>query len=293
MNIEELLKRPAASPSWQGSWARLWLRPDVFSEQEYLVGAAALDERGLADFRVITGGQKFECIYGPGSKAMFDRMLAELRRCLAKLRAAHEPLTSDRLPDLFRVDPAGSLRESLPSEALERMLADGTIPLEELAPKGKRKRFASRHASDVVNEVLDQVKGKLGIDANSVICEDYYGDQTHQVGVNLVAPGAAGVVASGWYSSAERIQLEFLMGANTLDTYVAATKRDRAKSALFFMRPTSDDGLTRAIASEVEARLNDLEWRLTQQSIRVVTHSQPQAMAEEVADWIHGLGLAL
>lgn len=289
MNIEELLKRPAVMPSWQGSWARLWLRPDVFSAQEYLVGAAALDERGLSDFRVITSVQKLECIYGPGTKVMFDRMLAELRRCLAEVRAAREPLTSDRLPELFRIDPAGSLRVPLPSEALERMLSDGTIPLQEEPSKGKRPRFASRQASDVVREVLDQVRAKLGYEANSVICEDYYGDQKHQVGVNLVVPHAAGVVASGWYSSPERIQLEFLLGANTLDTYVAATNRERAKSALFFMRPTIDDGLTRAIASEVEARLDDLEWRLTQQRIRVVTHSQPDVLAAEVADWVHTL----
>ncbi|WP_157497332.1 hypothetical protein [Diaphorobacter sp. J5-51] len=289
MNIEELLKRPAVTPSWQGNWARLWLRPDVFSAQEYLVGAAALDERGLSDFRVITSVQKLECIYGPGTKVMFDRMLAELRRCLAEVRAAREPLTSDRLPELFRIDPAGSLRVPLPSEALERMLSDGTIPLQEEPSKGKRPRFASRQASDVVREVLDQVRAKLGYEANSVICEDYYGDQKHQVGVNLVVPHAAGVIASGWYSSPERIQLEFLLGANTLDTYVAATNRERAKSALFFMRPTIDDGLTRAIASEVEARLDDLEWRLTQQRIRVVTHSQPDVLAAEVADWVHTL----
>ena len=289
MNIEELLKKPAVMPSWQGTWARLWLRPDVFSTQEYLVGAAALDDRGLSDFRVITSVQKLECIYGPGTKVMFDRMLAELRRCLAEVRAAREPLTSDRLPELFRIDPAGSLRVPLPSEALERMLSDGTIPLQEEPSKGKRPRFASRQASDVVREVLDQVRAKLGYEANSVICEDYYGDQKHQVGVNLVVPHAAGVVASGWYSSPERIQLEFLLGANTLDTYVAATNRERAKSALFFMRPTIDDGLTRAIASEVEARLDDLEWRLTQQRIRVVTHSQPDVLAAEVADWVHTL----
>ena len=289
MNIEELLKKPAVMPSWQGTWARLWLRPDVFSAQEYLVGAAALDERGLSDFRVITSVQKLECIYGPGTKVMFDRMLAELRRCLAEVRAAREPLTSDRLPELFRIDPAGSLRVPLPSEALERMLSDGTIPLQEEPSKGKRPRFASRQASDVVREVLDQVRAKLGYEANSVICEDYYGDQKHQVGVNLVVPHAAGVVASGWYSSPERIQLEFLLGANTLDTYVAATNRERAESALFFMRPTIDDGLTRAIASEVEARLDDLEWRLTQQRIRVVTHSQPDVLAAEVADWVHTL----
>lgn len=290
MNIEELLKKSSSVPNWKGSWVRLWLRPDLFSAQEYLVGAAALDDRGLVDFRVITGVQKLECIYGLGSKGMFERMLVELRARLSELRAAREPLTNDLLPEFFRVDPVGSLRVQLPSEALERMLSDGTIPLEEATPKGKRARFASRQASDVIKEVLDQVRKKLGFDANSVICEDYYGDQKHQVGVNLVASDAAGVVASGWYSSPERIQLEFLLGANTLDTYVSAKKRDRTRSALFFMRPTAADGLPRAIAAEVEARLDDLEWRLTQQQVRVVTHSEPDKLADEVAEWVRYLG---
>nr|DAF77710.1 MAG TPA: Protein of unknown function (DUF3037) [Caudoviricetes sp.] len=289
MNIEELLKKSASTPSWSGNWARLWLRPDLFSAQEYLVGAVALDSRGLADFRVISGVQKFECIYGSDSKVVFERMLAELRECLSKVRAVHGSLNSDLLPDFFRIDPVGTLRDGLPSEALDRMLRDGTIPLEEDTPKGKKARFSSRPAADIVKEVLDKVRNKLGFEANSVICEDYYGDQKHQVGVNLVTANAAGVVASGWYSSAERIQLEFLLGANTLDTYVSAKKRDRARSALFFMRPTAEDGLTRAIAADVEARLDDLEWRLTQQRVRVVTHSKSEDLADEVTDWFRSL----
>lgn len=289
MNIEELLNKPASVPSWRGNWARIWLRPDLFSAQEYLVGAVALDARGLADFRVISGVQKLECIYGAGSKGVFERMLVELRKCLSELRAVHGSLNSDSLPEFFRIDPVGTLRGGLASEALERMLRDGTIPLEEDSPKGKRARFSSRQASDVIKEVLDKVRDKLGYNANSVICEDYYGDQKHQVGVNLVTASAAGIVASGWYSSAERIQLEFLLGANTLDTYVSAKKRDRTRSALFFMRPTAEDGLTRAIATDVEARLDDLEWRLTQQQVRVVTHSKSENLANEVADWVHSL----
>lgn len=290
MNIEELLRKPSALISWQGTWARLWLRPDAFSAQEFLVGAVALDGRGLTDFRVITGLQKFECVYGVGTKSMFERMLADLRRILVELRSSRQPLTSASLPDVFRLEPVGTLREQLPSEALERMLVDGTIPMQEDDPKGKKPRFASRQADEVVKDVLDRVRHRVGFNANSYICEDFYSDQRHQVGVNLVTPEAAGVVASGWYASAERIQLEFLLGANTLDTYVAATGKSKAKSAFFFVRPTEEDGLTHAVASEVEARIEDLEWRLSQQKVRVVTLSDPIVMASEVADWIHSFG---
>ncbi len=285
MNIQELLRQPISPPNWQGTWARIWLRPDVFSVQEYLVGAAALDGQGLAEFRVLTGAQKFECIYGAGSKTMFERMLNELSRILGAIRAERQPLTAVSLPEIFRLEPVGSLREQLASEALERMLSDGSMPLEEDAPTGKRARFASRQADDVVRDVLERVRLKAGIGAESFICEDYYADQSHQVGVNLVTPNAAGVVASGWYASADRIQLEFLLGANKLDTYVAATHRDKRKSGFFFMRPTADDGLPRAVAEDVERRLDELEWSLVKQDVRVVTLSDADTLAGHIAEW--------
>lgn len=285
MNFEALLREPVVAPAWRGNWVRLWLRPDIFSAQEFLVGCAALDERGLSDFRVITGAQKFECIYGVGTKEMFDRMLGELRQVLGQLRESRAPLIADNLPHPFRMEPVGQLREQLPSEALERMLSDGTVPMVEDGPKGKRPRFVSRAADDVVADVLNRVRDEAGLRANSFINEDYYVDQQHQVGVNLVTAKAAGVIASGWFAAADRIQLEFLLGVNKLDTYVSATHRDRTKSAFFFMRPTVEDGLVRAVAQDIESRLDVLEWRLKQMQVRAVVLSDPKAIAAEVCKW--------
>jgi hypothetical protein len=234
---------------------------------------------------VITSGQKFECVYGAGSKGMFDRLLGELRRILAEARAKHEPLTSEGLPEVFRIEPVGTLRTQMPSESLDRMLRDGTVPMEEDEPTGKQRRFASRQSEDVVKDVLDRVRLRVGFDAERFIREDFFGDQVHQVGVNLVTDVAAGVVASGWYSTSDRIQLEFLLSASKLETYVAATRRERSKSALFFMRPTNEYGLTQAVWKDIERRLDDLEWQLVQQQVRVVTLSDAEQMAAEVADW--------
>lgn len=290
MNIQEFLRRPVAASSWSGEWVRIWMRPDVFSAQDYLVGVAAVDERGVVDFRVITGAAKFECIYGRGNGQAFERMLADLRSCLHGLRANRLPVSAESLPPSFRLEPVGLLREQLPSEALERMLADGSMPMQEDAPKGKKTRFASKAASDVVDDVLNQLRLRRAGLADKIICEDYYGDKQHQVGVNLVTPVAAGVVASGWYASADRIQLEFLLGVNKLETYVAATGRARHRSGFFFMRPTIDDGLPSAVATDVENRLDQLDWRLKQMQIRSVVLSSASAIAEEVCDWAEQAG---
>lgn len=287
MGIEQLLTTPSMVPAWRGSWARIWLRPDVFSAQEFIVGAMAYGERGVDEFRVLSGVERFGCIYGDDSRSMFDRMLSELRAALHRARAQHLPVAQVELPMVFRVEPVGRLTDQMPGEAVERMLRDGTIPMEYEEPTGKKTRFAARNAEEVVKEVLDRVKVRAGgIDAERFVREDFFADQHHLVGVNLVLPRAAGIVVSGWYAGADRIQLEFLMGASTIEAFAASTNRDRSKSAMFFVRPTQRHGLSPLVWSEVERRLDDLEWQQTCHGLRVVTHDEPDVLAAEVLDWV-------
>lgn len=282
-DINALLQRPVQELAWKGQWARVWLRPDVFSAQEYIVGAVAIDAIGVHEFRVLTGPERFGCIYGDSAKPMFERLLADLRAVLAVARASRVPLKELPLPDMFRVEMAGGLRTKLPGENLDRMLRDGTVPLEPDEPLGRKLRFSTRSSSEIVEEVLNMVRLRAGFSANEFIREDYFGDQSHQVGVNLVTRRAAGIVASGWYAGVDRIQLEFLLAATRVDAYAAAKKKEAA--ALFFMRPSVSDGLTQAVWNEVQERLGDLEWQLERKGARVVTHDNADQLAREVVEW--------
>ena len=282
-NIYELLKTPVQLASWQGAWTRVWSRPDVFSAQEYIVGAIALDGDVVHDFRVLSGADRLACIYGDETKPMFEQTLAELREALADARAAKRRSAELTLPHCFRLEHAGSLRTQKPGESLDRMLRDGTIPLEPEEPVGQRPRFTHRRSVDVVQEVLDRVKVRAGLPANRFLREEHFADQAHQVGVNLVTDHAAGIVASGWYADPDRIQLEFLLAASKVEAYVAATQKETA--ALFFRRPTIADGLSPANWREVEDKLGELEWRLEKKGARVVTTADADAMASEVVAW--------
>lgn len=285
MNIDELLRTPVAMPAWQGEWARVWLRPDIFSAQEYIVAALAFDKQGLIEYRVLSSGERFGCIYGSDAKAVFEALLSELRMRLASARAMRKGVSQASIPEMFRIEPVGRLQTQMPGEALDRMMTDGTLPMEQEEGSKKKPRFATRDAEDVVREVLDGVRLRAGIAAENFIREDFFGDKGHEVGVNLVTDHTAGIVASGWYSGIERIQLEFLLSASKMETYVAATKRDKKGSALFFVRPTDKSGLTKVAFREVERRLGDLEWQLERQDVRVVTHDDPNVLAGEVIAW--------
>lgn len=68
-----------------------------------------------------------------------------------------------------------------------------------------------------------------------------------------------------------------------MDAYVAATGKKNA--ALFFRRPTEEDGLTEANWREIEDNLSELEWRLEKKGALVVTHSNADTLAGEVVAW--------
>ena len=281
-----LLQSPVQAPAWVGTWGRVWIRPDVFSAQEFIVGAVALDHEVLHDFRVLSGADRFACVYGEDAKALFDEALAELRTALSQARASRSETISLNLPLRFRVEHVGSLRTQLPGEGLERMLRDGTIPMEPEEPGGKKPRFVNRPAAEIIQEVLERVKVRGGIAAGEYLREDQYGDQAHHVDVNLVTSRSAGIVASGWFASPERVQLEFLRAGSKVDAYVAATGKENA--ALFFRRPTPSDGLSKASWQEIVEKLGELEWRLERKGARVVTHHDADALAAEVVDWAKG-----
>lgn len=282
-DISALLQAPVQAPAWRGSWSRLWVRPDVFSAQEYVVGAIAVEQGRVYDFRVLSGSERFGCIYGDDARPFFDQLIGDVRDVLAHARAAKLNLDALGLSPSFRIETVGALRGQLPGESLDRMLRDGTIPLEPEEPAGKRARFASRPAADVVQEVIQEVKAAAGFDAHKFLREDHFGDQAHQVGVNLVTPKAAGIVASGWYARPDKVQLEFLLAASKVDAYAAA--KHRTHSAVFFCRPTVADGLTQDNWQEIESKLNELEWRMGQRHTRVVTHDKPAFLAKEIVGW--------
>jgi len=247
------------------------------------VGAVAVEDGRVHDFRVLSGSDRFGCIYGEDARPFFDQLISDLRDALAQARAARLTLETLGLSPTFRLEAVGTMRGQLPGESLDRMLQDGTIPMEPEEPVGRRARFASRPAAEVVQEVIEQVKATAGFDAYQFLREDHFSDQAHQVDVNLVTPRAAGIIASGWYARPDKVQLEFLLAASKVDAYVAAKHRNH--SAVFFCRPTVADGLTHDHWLEIESKLNELEWRMGQRGARVVTHDDPRFLAKEIVSW--------
>jgi len=73
MNLTELLKRatPAAVPLSAGTWATLLIRPDLGSQQEFIVGAiASIEGDDAAHVRLIPSFAKLSRLYGDSTNSL-------------------------------------------------------------------------------------------------------------------------------------------------------------------------------------------------------------------------------
>lgn len=291
MNLLDVLKSPSptgSAPTWRGTWARLWLQPSVFSAQKFVVGLAVLDERGLCDFCFITGTDKFECVYvDPAVREMVDAILAEGRQRLGAARHDRTPITTEALPPGLELEPVGYVADTSARAAMETALNEAEIPMEPRPDLARSPRFKSRSAADVVEDVLNAVKQKMGLPANELIRTDRFGDDRHIGAVNLMRHNAAGIVASGWYASSERVQLELLKAANMVETYMSVTQKT-GRAGLFLLRPTTESGLSAKQSQDIENGLDQLDWRLSKLGLQVGIQDRESALAEDVAEWAAG-----
>lgn len=285
MSLLQLLQRGSGSaPAWRGTWARIWLKPSIFSAQTYIVGLAVLDQNGICDFRFITDTDKFGCIYGEQGRAHAENLLTTARQCLFRAREMRVPIGRDTLPPGFHLEPVGYAAGASALDALEGALNEAEIPMEPRPELAKAPRFKSRTPEEVTAAVLDALKNKLGFNANAIIREDYFGPEAYTARVNLVKSDSAGVIASGWYASPERVQLELLRAVTVVDSYVAAHGKT-GQPGVFFLRPTVQSGLRREQNLAIENALDQIDWQLGQKGLRVATRDQEVDLADDIAEW--------
>lgn len=287
MNLLEVLRSPSTQPpSWRGQWARIWLQPSVFSAQRFLIGLAMLDDSGLCDFKLITGTEKFACVYGDAGRDLVDQIITQTRQALARAREQHHPLTGRDLPPGVVLEPAGHAADRSPSHALEAAMVEAEIPMEPRPDLAKAPRFKSRNADEVVNEVLDSIRLRMDLQANELIRLDHFGDEKHVGAVNLVRPNAAGMVVSGWYASSQRVQLELLLAVNMVDSYMAHHSKT-GEAAVFLLAPTVEDGLSAKQSQEIDDALEQIDYHLRSRHLRSTVRNRADDLAADVAEWAH------
>jgi hypothetical protein len=261
------------------------MQPSIFSAQKFVVGIAMLDENGLCDFRLITGTEKFECLYGTHGRTMAESLLAAGRAHLAEAREKHLPLSATALPHGLSLEPVGYAADKSALHAIENALCEAEIPMEPFPEAARAPRFQSRDGEDVVAGIFKAIKLKMKLAANEVLRTDHFGDEKHTGMVNLVLPQAAGIVASGWYASSERVQLKLLKAANMVESYMAINRK-QGQPGVFLLRPTAATGLSVKQSQEMEAALDEVDYFLVGKGLRVAVRDVESQLAEDVAEWV-------
>lgn len=285
MNLLDVLRSPSTQPPpWRGQWARIWLQPSVFSAQRFLIGLAILDASGLRDFKLISGTEKFACVYNDAGRDLVDQIMTQTRQVLAQAREHHNPITGHDLPPGVQIEPAGMAADRSPSHALEAAMVEAEIPMEPRPDQARAPRFRSRTAEDVVKEVLDSIRQRVHFESNNLIKTDHFGDEKHIGEVNLVRPNAAGIVVSGWYANSQRVQLALLLAVNVVESYMAHHHKT-GQAAVFLMAPTVEDGLSAKQSQEIDDALENIDYHLRIRHLHSAIRNRADDLATDVAQW--------
>lgn len=287
MNLLEILKNDSVThvaPIWRGTWARLWIKPNIFSAQTFVVGIAVFDARGLCDFRFISDTNKFECVYGASGRSHIDQLIDHARQRLSSARDKHEAITALTMPPGVLIDPVGFAAGNSAADAMEFAITEAEMPMEPAQEVSKTPRFKSRAAEEVIASVMNSIRNKMGIGAETILREDSFGDQHHFASVNVALPNKAGVISSGWYAGADRVQLELLRAVTTVESYMAHSKKT-GKAGVFFLRPTIESGLKKEQSDAIELALDQVDWQLKEKGLRVVTREFEDELAGDIEEW--------
>lgn len=288
MNLINLLSKNDSSraPSWKGTWARIWVKPSIFSAQTFIIGLAVFDETGLSDYKLISDTIKFNYIYDESGQAVVNQLLAEARLCLGSARENRRPLTTMMLPPGLQIDPVGYISGQSNFHAMEEALNEAEIPMEPKPEEFKLARFKSRKPDEVTKSIIDEIKKKIGFQADQFIRETHFSNSANTAGANLILPHSVGMIASGWYSEPHRVQLELFKAANTVELYSAQSEKN-GKPGLFFLRPTEKSGLRLEQSKQIENSIDEIDWRLGRKGFKLAIREFENDLAEDVANWIN------
>lgn len=271
-------------PAFSGSWAAVEVQPDLFSLQRFCVGIVLQTDAGHFDFRLISDAKKFECVYG-SSGAVLD-LLSEAESALQ--RAKRDSLG---LSDLhFRTQnlllselmPAAGASEEVTIDRLFR-----EVVVMERAEKKTPTTFKSLDTREVRNLVARELKRlagiayeQLAIGSEEVLVSD--GETTHLLDVTYRSRNGVGNLVSAVVKTPDTAEINVLRGLANLETFARIKKmRDRA---LFIMSP-KQSLMTGEEYRRVMEPIEEYEWKLEQQRVRVVTFDEAEPLAAAVLEW--------
>lgn len=273
---------------FDGSWATIELKPNIFIPQSFTIGVLVEDEAGSFDFRLLTDISKFECIYGKAQTTFFTEHLKLAESAL--LRANKENTSSKEIrfeSASIAISAQHFTSGDSMSVILDRLFGEMVV-LEPSDEVQRTKNFLTLDTNQVRQFVNDELKKIAGTKFEKIVVDDEHlipsedGKSSHLLSFNLRPADKVGSVLSAVYKSASTVELNMLRAGRDLATYANLKKIDDI--ALFIMTAKEsqyEQGEFRRMSELVDEQ----SWRLENQGFKVVTFEDPSPIAKSIYEW--------
>ena len=274
INLDKLISSSAGQDNVNGSWYAIQWSPEPRSGERFNLGVAISHSGGTVDFKLIDQFNRFECVYGKSSEAIFHAQLAVevIESLLSQADEVDLQLINQNVQ--FNIDKRGVVRGEDVFVLIDQLF-DEMVPMGRPEEKSIRMPSVSRaKAVSEVKKMLRERKVKLKgfMPSNSYVAPE----GSRKIYLPVRSEHSTATIASAKVSGEHTAKLNIYEAQE--DIRLSKSYINKKHNYLHILLP--EDGLESRQMTSIENQIDSVSFFLKKEEIKLVTHNDEYELSE-------------
>ncbi|PKH63490.1 MULTISPECIES: hypothetical protein [unclassified Halomonas] len=284
INLESLISSNSSKDSVNGDWYVIQWSPEPRNGERFNLGVAVSHSGGDVDFKVLDFFNRFECVYGKSSEAVFHAQLAvEVIEHYLDERREDNLVVINQNPHFF-IDKRGVVRGE-DVHVLVNQLFDEMVPMGR--PEEKLLRATSVSRTRAVNEVRRILRSRMGSLKNFMPSNPYVTPEgSSRIYLPVRTKNSTATVASARVSGEHTARLNIYEAQK--DISLSKGFINKKNNYMHILLP--DNNLSDKILNSIENQIDNVSYMLKKEDISLVTHNDEEELAVYIQEAYQATG---
>lgn len=274
MNLDKLISASAVDDHINGSWYVIQWSPEPRSGERFNLGVAIGHSGGCVDFKLLDYFNRFECVYGKSSEAVFHAQLA-VEVVESFLSEADEVgLHLINKNSHFSIDKRGVIRGEDVHALIDQLFAE-MVPMGR--PEEKLFRTPSMSRTKAVSEVKKILRERKVSLRNFMPSNPYVTPEgSRKIYLPVRTKNSTATIASARVSGEQTAKLNIYEAQE--DIRLSKSYINKDNNYMHILLP--EDGLEGSQLTSIENQIDNVSFFLKKEKISLVTHNDEHELSD-------------